>query len=119
MLTLKDIARNALKNWDRLGATTGKTQCMYRYPDGTGCLVGVSLTEEQIAYLDSVAQNAASVMGMRDRGYGLDFFNEDDLFEIARLQDIHDGLCEMVENEDERQCKLEEFRDELKQIAAE
>lgn len=49
VLTVQEVARKNLENWDRIGAVCGKKDCEYDYGDGTKCVIGMGLSQRTLA----------------------------------------------------------------------
>lgn len=115
-ITLKETAENALKayNENRLGAQQIPFEhyCQYRYPNGSGCAIGVGLTKESIEKVMKCDCNGVGLMSLeRDSIISYDESEEDSLLILQGLHDIW-----VTSYEDEKKEKETTFINFLNKI---
>lgn len=107
-LTLRDVVTAALKARaeNRLGAQTGKTECMYRYPDGCVCVIGAALPLGVVP--DTHNDEGVSKLIIS----GIVEVEPTEYDALVLLQNKHDAACS-------RRAALPDFNEHLDKLKAE
>lgn len=116
------FAQAALDHWNQLGATTGKHICQYVYQDGTRCVIGWGLTDDQIQEIREADENAQGVHDICHILFGhegrLTERERDQLALLSKLQQKHDDACRILEHREDNGPELQQFRDVAEAMAA-
>ena len=91
-LTMKNVlvsVNKAIKN-RKLGAARGHTECLYNYPDGCGCAIGVSLYEDTLNSIRAKACNGQYLQTVVGQGI-LSVKSETERLDMRTLQNAHDA----------------------------
>lgn len=93
-LNPKEVAQKCVTAFNLLGAVNGQSWCNYRYDNGTGCAIGISMTPEELDFVKRRGYNVGYSIHRLIEASGLYLVDSPrDLGRLIAIQTAHDTLA--------------------------